>query len=366
MKKFLTITIDVEPDCSADWTYSSPLTFSGVEKGIKEILHPLFIKYNLVPTYLLNNVVIEDDQSVAVLQNLEGVYELGTHLHPEFIGPERAIENYAGQKARANCCDYPNDIEEGKLTSITELFESKFGFKPVVFRAGRFAAGVNTIRVLKNLGYKVDTSVTPHIKWEDKTRKNPCDFKNAPEQPYFMTDYSMTEKSKNREGILQVPVSISLQKVPFWKEWFFSLGGLRRKPHYFKRTWLRPSFFGAKELKKIVEQYQFNYQGEEIIVYNMMFHNIEVLPGINPYAPTQKDCDQILSSMESFFAYCKEEGIQGISTEELYDRYYVKDAVAPKPSLVSRLSTLGILPYLLGSEEVEMVVALFSDLPLAV
>ncbi|MBY0536919.1 MAG: hypothetical protein K2P88_13805 [Chitinophagaceae bacterium] len=366
MKKFLTITIDVEPDCSSDWTYSSPLTFTGVEKGIKDILHPLFIKYDLVPTYLLNNVVIENEASVAVLRELEGAYELGTHLHPEFIAPEKSFDNYAGKKARANCCDYPNDIEEGKLNAITDLFESKFGYKPIVFRAGRFAAGVNTIRVLKKLGYKVDTSVTPHIKWDDHTRKNICDFKNAPEQPYFMTDFSMIEKSKLSEGILQIPVSIALQKIPYWKEWLFSLGGLRRKPYYFKRTWLRPSFFGDKELQKLVKQYQFTYQGEEIIVYNMMFHNIEVMPGINPYAPTQKDCDQILAAMESFFAFCKEEGIRGISTEELYDRYYAKPSKAAKPSLVSRLSSLSFLPYLLGSEEVEAAVALFSELPLAV
>src|SRR5688572_2173397 len=115
MKKYLVITIDVEPDCSPNWSYSSPLAFRGVSEGISQILQPLFNRYGMQPTYLLNNVVIEDDASCEVLRTLDGKYELGTHLHPEFIEPQKTEFDYAGKRGAANCCFYPPDIEFEKL-----------------------------------------------------------------------------------------------------------------------------------------------------------------------------------------------------------------------------------------------------------
>ena len=64
MNCYLVITIDVEPDCTATWQYSNPLTFTGVTEGIGQKLHPLFEQYSMVPTYLINNVVMEDNESV--------------------------------------------------------------------------------------------------------------------------------------------------------------------------------------------------------------------------------------------------------------------------------------------------------------
>ena len=119
MKKFLTVTIDVEPDCSPSWHYSSPLAFTGVHKGIKERLQPLFNEFGIPPTYLINNVVLEDEASCNTLSGLDGAYELGTHLHPEFIGPEKLFDDYAGRKGEANCCFLDPELEFQKLENIT-------------------------------------------------------------------------------------------------------------------------------------------------------------------------------------------------------------------------------------------------------
>src|SRR5262249_12341899 len=124
MEKFLVITIDVEPDCTSNWQYSDPLTFNGVSEGIKSRLQPLFNQFEIKPTYLINNVVLEDAGSVNVFKNLSGKFELGTHLHPEFIEPQKQFDNYAGKKGAANCCFYEPSIESGKIKSITDLFIS--------------------------------------------------------------------------------------------------------------------------------------------------------------------------------------------------------------------------------------------------
>ena len=98
MNRYVVITIDVEPDCSPDWRYSNPLTFGGVHEGIGKILQPLFNKYSFTPTYLINNVVLEDNDSISTFKNLQGKFELGTHLHPEFIEPQKTEFDYAGKK----------------------------------------------------------------------------------------------------------------------------------------------------------------------------------------------------------------------------------------------------------------------------
>ncbi len=331
MKKFLTISIDVEPDCSADWSYSNPLQFRGMQEGIGKILHPIFQQYNMVPTYLLNNVVIEDQDSVSFLKDLPGDFELGTHLHPEFIEPDKKFYDYAGKSARMNCCFYPQDIERQKLINITRLFESSFGYKPTSFRAGRFSAGPNTISCLKELGYKVDTSVTPHVKWKDKTREMPVDFREGFEQPYFIKEGTIIDEAEEKNGILQVPVSICLLKRNPLKELLYSGFGARRKINWNRRIWLRPAFSSLIDMKRLVDQYSKKYADREAIVFNIMFHNVEVLPGLSPYTLTQKSCNEYIDVLKGFFSFCNQKGISGIRLSDTYQLFAEKKA----PSLKS-------------------------------
>jgi len=58
LSKYFIVSVDVEIDKSPNWSTATPTTFSGVKHGIKEILHPLFMKYGVRPTYLLSPEVI--------------------------------------------------------------------------------------------------------------------------------------------------------------------------------------------------------------------------------------------------------------------------------------------------------------------
>ena len=311
---YLAITIDVEPDCTLTWHYSSPLKFEGVSVGIKKLLQPLFDKYQISPTYLINNVVLENADSVEIFKNLSGSFELGTHLHPEFIEPEKTVFQYAGSKGEANCCFYSEDIEFEKIKNITTLFEKQFGYKPLSFRAGRFSAGANTMTSLESLGYKVDTSVTPHMRWADKTREKPVDYTNHPEQPYWYN-----------KNILEVPVSIIRKSRFSIKEILKSGFGIRRKPQLHKNLWLRPVYSNVKEFGEILKHTINSNQTSESIVLNMMFHNVEVMPGLSPYCKNETDCANYLKDLESFFIFCKEYKVESIKLSDLYDVYQKKN-----------------------------------------
>jgi hypothetical protein len=305
MRKFFTITIDVEPDCTTTWHYSNPLTFRGVTKGIVERLQPLFNKYDACPTYLINNVVLEDKQSTETFLNLQGRYELATHLHCEFIEPQKEFDNYAGQKGEGNQCFLEPQVEFEKMKSITKLFENNFNRKATSFRAGRFSAGSNTIKSLKELGYKVDTSVTPHVKWNDKTRARAVDYTNAKEQPYFIKDNSYPEEDPNGT-ILEVPVSI-ISTTKFFRK---------------RELWLRPSFYREYgPIAKVVNAYSKKFGNENIQVFNMMFHPVEVLPGLSPYTKTEADCKVYMNLLETFLQWCGANNIRGVGLSDLYDIY---------------------------------------------
>lgn len=318
MKKFLVITIDVEPDCSPTWHYADPISFKGVSTGIAQKLQPLFNSFHLTPTYLINNVVLEDEKSLEILGQLPGKYELGTHLHPEFINPDKRYELYAGKKGEGNCCYYPPEIEFEKIKNITELFVKGFGRRPTSFRAGRYSAGINTMKSLRNLGYLVDTSVTPNLIWDDLSREKPVDFRNAPGQPYFMSKENITIEDKQDE-LLQVPISIVLKERNRIREMIVSGAGLIRPFRKHKALWLRPFYSSTQELIGIASQIMRSNANQPVLVLNMMFHNVELLPGLSPYCQTEKECMDYLQQLRDFFVFCSKEGFDSVALSELYD-----------------------------------------------
>jgi hypothetical protein len=57
------------------------------------------------------------------------------------------------------------------------------------------------------------------------------------------------------------------------------------------------------------------------MVFNIMFHNVEVLPSLNPYTKTQEECDRYIDDLERFFQYCNGNNIQGIGLSETINIY---------------------------------------------
>jgi hypothetical protein len=309
-KKYCVISIDVEPDSTSNWHYRNPLSFQGVREGIGHVLHPLFLKHGVSPTYLINNVVLEDDDSVEVLATLKGNYELGTHLHPEFINPQKSIEVYAGAKGVANCIDYSPDIEFEKIRSITKLFVSQFGYNPVSYRGGRFSARSDSLQFLNSLGYLVDSSATPYIVWDDITRKNKLDYSKANHQPCFTRDFVSCDNT--REAIFEVPISI----VPTNK---LDITTRLKNPFLLrnKNIWMRPSSTSVREFKALVNFYERQHNTRDLLTLNMMFHNVEVIPYNSPYSLTVNKTENIINRLGDFIKYLADENYQFVTMKEL-------------------------------------------------
>jgi len=299
-KEYLVITIDVEADYNGSpiWYNSSPLTFEAVTIAIPKKLQPLFNKYKTKPTYLLSNLVLEDRASVSTLKELDGEYELGAHLHGDYIEPQKRVYEYAGAKAWDNQCQYSYEIEYQKMQNLTKLFRSNFDCPPVSFRAGRYSAAGGTISILEKLGYKADCSITPYILWKDQSRQ--LDFRRAYAQPYYPSTGEITKKGNST--ILEVPVSIKNR--------------IMRKP-----IWLRPTYSQAERMIDVIRHHSKKYAKAKHIVHNMMFHNVEVQKGVSPFTTSDEKCAFYLSQIEAVLQFCSDRAISFVTLSELYDIY---------------------------------------------
>ena len=321
MKVYFLITIDTECDKGPKWVIKKPLEFRSIKEGIPETLTPLFERFELIPTYLLSPEVILNDQSVSILESLERV-ELGTHLHGEFLEP---FSDFDTNRTSTPQLFYEPDVEYQKLKNLTQLFESRFKYSPTSFRAGRWGLSIKTLGFLQELGYIVDSSISPfRTHYFDQNRY--VNFWGTPLQPYHPSpnDYRREGKMK----LLEVPATLgnpSLMRLPHFILRQFNdkskihkkvLGKLGKSS---KIIMLRPYRSSAEEMIKISESYIKTFRRKsDTIFLNMMFHSNELVPGASPYVQTAADLEKYLNSLKFLFDALKTKyGIIGSGLSEV-------------------------------------------------
>jgi hypothetical protein len=302
-RAFLCVSIDCECDKGPAWRTRRPLAFEGVHVGIAERLQPLFRRFGAKPTYLLSPELLRDAGCVERLASLDGC-ELGTHLHGELAEPGAFEPDVTDAVQR----DYPREVESAKLAWLTEAFRTAFGRAPRSFRAGRFGIGGNTVSILDELGYAVESSVTPHVDWSDVSPG--LSFVGAPTQPYHpdATDPSRVGDAR----LLEVPVTIlprRLARVPL-------LG------KHIEHRWLRPTRSSGDALVAIAREtveVEGRAHPRRPVVLNAMFHNVEVVAGTSPYASTDDAAQRILGRVGTLLEYCREAGIACVGLGDVPD-----------------------------------------------
>ena len=298
---FLCVTVDCECDKGPAWRTRRPLAFEGVHVGVAERLHPLFRATGAKPTYLLSPELLRDGACVERLGALEDC-ELGAHLHGELAEPGAFEPDVTDAVQR----DYPPEVERAKLVSLTDGFRGAFGRAPASFRAGRFGVGPRTIGLLDELGYAVDSSVTPHVDWSDVSPG--LSFRDAPAQPYHPDPGDAGRPGDSR--VLEVPVTIlpsTLARVPI-------LG------RHVEPRWLRPTRTSGEDLVAIARDAIAAARAADAgraVVLNAMFHNVEVVAGTSPYAATDAEALRILDRLRVLLQMARREGITGIGLADV-------------------------------------------------
>jgi len=196
--------------------------------------------------------------------------------------------------------EYPADLEKQKLSTLTEIFFQHLGKMPTSFRAGRFGIGHHTGKCLKELGYLIDSSVTPHIVWTSSTGVRFPDFTNFTELPYMICDDGDIWKQGN-SNFLELPIT-----------------ALREGIISNEVSWLRPWYSDGKGLCDI---FRHIYKNEPKRPNVMMFHNVEVIPSASPYPKTEADVERYLNMLHNIFQLALNMGAIFCTMSEFYHIY---------------------------------------------
>lgn len=298
-KKYFIITIDTEGDNL--WSPSEDGENTENSKYI-ERFQKLANRYGFKPVYLTNYEMANDEYFCELMKKYlkDNQCEIGMHLHAWNTPPYYKLDTKTEEKSYL--IEYPVEIMEAKIKTMTDLLKDKFGIGIVSHRAGRWAMNDEYFRLLEKYGYKVDCSVTPLISWEDhpgETGEKGTNYKESNKNTGYIT-----------ENILEVPMSI--RKIN--KDYGLSIKGILKKLFLNRPTWMRPSNESLENLKRLAD---YIYKEKETDYLEFMIHSSEFMPGGSPYFKTKEDVEKLYQKLEKLFEYLSEK-YTGITLKEYY------------------------------------------------
>ena len=307
MKKPFFITIDTEADNQWDFNHEISTENAKYLPRFQELSE----KFAFKPTWLTNYEMANDDFFCHYMKEKQDncLCEIGMHLHAWNTPPEHALNRT--HQERDYLIEYPIDVMEKKVATMTETLEKKFGKKPISHRSGRWATNEEYFRLLHEYGYKIDCSVTPHVNWTNypgSTGVAGSDYSKCPETPYYIY-----------KDILEVPVTIRKMNL-FALEKPYSL---RNACKTFKHLilgcnqWLRPdALLHTEPLIKLIEKVS---QEQQYLMF--MIHSSELMPAGSPNFKTPEAIEHLYQIIESIFEKIHSLGYEGTTLSE-YSKLY--------------------------------------------
>lgn len=233
----------------------------------------------VVPTYLIDAPVLEDQQAIQRLRNWweGGRCEVGSHCHPWCTPP---FSNLHTEAIHSYLCNLPEEIQYEKLTWLTNRISNTFSRRPLSYRAGRYGFDHISAKILDQLGYLVDSSVLPTFNYSLEGGPNYIDASPA---PYWLTDklleIPITAGFTNGEFGKQVKRWNQLRSKPYT---YFRAAGIADRLNLCRRLKLSPEGNSLYNLKQLADQSV--REGRNNLV--VMLHSSSLVPGFSPYSRT--------------------------------------------------------------------------------
>jgi hypothetical protein len=305
------VTIDTEAD--GQWDHGRPLATANVAAWPP--FQEMCGRHGVLPTYLITTEIAGDAAAAAFLRPLAhaGEAEVGAHLHPwttpPFVDEPGLREN---DRAHTFPCQLEPDLLRAKLDTLTAQVERVAGLRPTSYRAGRFGVDAAGARLLADLGYMIDSSVTPFETWTTHGgrpgRGGGPDFRRHDARPFFVA-------GTGTPGLVELPVTIMptyalTRWVPWLREhWHARPARLKGRGRRFlprpQPLWLRPRpDYVLGDLQALLREAE--RTGLAYAVF--MFHSSELLAGASPYREGEADVAELLRLLDGLFAWCRARG----------------------------------------------------------
>lgn len=302
MKSFI-ITIDTEAE--NQWDKDGAITTENAKYLPR--FQELCEKYNFIPVWLTNYEMAMDDYFVNYMKPkaIIGKCEIGMHLHAWSTPPEYEIPNITNE--RPYLIEYPTDIMDAKIKTMTSIIEDRFGIRPMSHRSGRWTMNEEYFMLLRTYGYTVDCSVTPGIDWSAHKGRSGISG----------SDYSneMNSAHITPSGILEVPLSCRQMHmiIPDSIRNARNVLGETKRLLIGRPQWLRIdntiSSVGAMKLAKHLAAQNADYM-------MFMIHSSELMPGGSPTFKDEKAIEWLYKKLDELFDYINKLGYKGISLKD--------------------------------------------------
>jgi hypothetical protein len=295
----LCVVVDTEEEF--DWTRPPhPSNRSVTNIAAQPRAHEVFDRYGIVPTYLLDHPVVEDDEAVRLLKSYldRGRCSVGAHLHPWVAPP------YEERLSPANT--YPGnlspELERAKLTDLTERIERAFGRRPTVYKAGRYGLGPATADTLVALGYRVDASAVPFTSFAadggpDFARNGFARHGNRPgplDPSGRITELPVTSGFAGRFRGLGPYLFPRIDAG--WPR-RLRLPGVLARSGLVDRIRLSPETASAGDHVRLLRA----LWADGVRTFSYTYHSPSLAPGNTPYVPDETALRRFLNDMDRFF-----------------------------------------------------------------
>ena len=290
MKKFI-ITIDTEGDNLWKWKQGDKIETRNIR--YLQRFQDLCSEYGFKPVYLSNWEMICETAFVDFIERIlqKKECELGMHLHAWNTPPLYELQGWK-KSGLPYLIEYPVDIMEQKIATITEKMKRQFGFVPVSHRAGRWAINDMYFELLYKYGYRIDCSITPGISWKSSIGQQ-CGIKGP--------DYTKEKENIDiRNGIVEVPVTVEHTHKLFWQPQGAFVYNLKAGLHAVRghNIWVRPDRCNLQELLWLVEKRKLQSNKDYIM---FMLHSSELMPGGNPTFRNEREIELLYENLKILF-----------------------------------------------------------------
>lgn len=304
-RRFL-ISVDTEEEF--DW--DGPFKRSGhtnISVGKLERFQAFVEKYGIKPVYFVDYSIIEDQDAAAFLKSAtaENSASIGVHLHPWINPPfEEETNNYNSYAG-----NLPKELEEKKIVALRAAITDKIGKQPIIYRAGRYGVGPNSIEILSKHGFLMDSSVRSRF---DYSEQSGPDFSRIGPEPFWL------DQQKN---LLELPLT-SVFSGPLRKQANFlsplfnrskMVEAILSKSKMLERIPLTPEGVSVREAKEAID-IAFDDQ-LKLLVFS--FHSPSLSAGHTPYVQTSADLDRFYDWWRAVIGHLLERGATSVSVEEL-------------------------------------------------
>ncbi len=314
------VTVDTEAD--DEWAGAATRTYRNLLALPR--LQNLCDEFGALPTYLVTHDVAMHPEGSAIIRDLAATArcEVGAHLHA-WTTPPHVPQLEPDARARPYLSEYEAGVQRRKLENLTDAVTELSGSRPTSYRGGRWDVDMTCLDLLDELGYAVDTSVTPLVSWRRArgvTKGGPA-HALAPQDAYRPARNDLYHTGDH--PLLEVPVTIGALGLLQQSAFAWMAAGLEHRRLLWAgpkrlmaatgiaaRVWLDPVSTSSEDMIKLCSWMM--SRGTRCL--NMAFHSSELAAGCAPDVPDDEAAARVWRRLRDVLEFAASQPEIGFST----------------------------------------------------